>query len=72
MSSRTPYEILNVDESTSREEVVAAYHALAQLYHPDKTVNLAPEIQVLAEHRMKEINLAYRELLKSFEIETKS
>jgi curved DNA-binding protein CbpA len=33
------------------------------MYHPDKVAGLAPEFQVLAEKRMKEINAAY-ELLK--------
>ena len=35
---------------------------MAQLYHPDKVANLAPEFRDLAEQRMKEINAAYREL----------
>jgi DnaJ-domain-containing protein 1 len=33
------------------------------MYHPDKMAGLAPEFQVIAESRMKELNAAY-ELLK--------
>lgn len=40
-------------------EISAAYRHLAQMYRPDKVVGLAPEFQVLADTRMKEINAAY-------------
>jgi DnaJ-class molecular chaperone len=46
------------------EEISASYHHLAQMYHPDKVAALAPEFQVLANQKMKEINWAYS-LLKT-------
>ena len=60
---KSPYEILNVPDSASREEIVFAYKQMAKLYHPDKVASLAPEFRELAEKRMKEINLAYEVLL---------
>jgi DnaJ-class molecular chaperone len=55
--------VLGVDERASSDEITAAYRRLAQLYHPDKVAGLAPEFQIIAETRMKELNAAY-ELLK--------
>jgi hypothetical protein len=57
-------KILGVAEDASEAEISAAYRRLAQMYHPDKVVGLAPEFQALADKRMKEINAAY-EVLKS-------
>ena len=59
---KSPFEILGVTVGSSNEEIKAAYHRVAQQYHPDKVANLAPEFQELAERRMKEINAAYHEL----------
>jgi hypothetical protein len=52
-------KVLGLTESPSPEVLSAAYHRLAQMYHPDKVAGLAPEFQVLADQRMKEINAAY-------------
>jgi hypothetical protein len=54
---------LGLSANPSPAEISAAYRHLAQLYHPDKVAGLAPEFQMLADKRMKEINAAY-ELLK--------
>ena len=51
--------VLGVSEHATPEEVSLAYHRLARLYHPDRVAGLAPELQALAEKRMKEINAAY-------------
>jgi DnaJ-class molecular chaperone len=48
----------------SVEEIVAAYHQMARMYHPDRLAHLAPEFVALAEERMKEINAAYEQLKK--------
>ena len=50
---------LGLSASPSADEVSAAYHRMAQMYHPDKVASLAPEFQALAEQRMREINAAY-------------
>jgi hypothetical protein len=57
------FKMLGLNANASAAEISAAYRHLAQMYHPDKVVGLAPEFQVLADKRMKEINAAY-ELLK--------
>lgn len=62
---RSPFLVLGLDEGASPEEAAAAYHRLAQMYHPDKVANLAPEFQEIAESRMKEINAAYREIARA-------
>lgn len=60
---KSPYEVLNVLEGATREEISIAYKQMAKLYHPDKVDHLAPEFKALAEIRMKEINLAYQALM---------
>ena len=61
---RLAHEVLGVASTATREQVTAAYHELAQMYHPDKMASLAPEFQEVAERRMKEINAAYRAMIK--------
>jgi DnaJ-like protein len=56
--------MLGLGGSASPDEISAAYRRLAQMYHPDKVAGLAPEFQVLADKRMKEINAAYEALKK--------
>ena len=59
---RSPYEVLEVRPGASQEEIATAFRKLVQQYHPDKVVNLGPELRELAEQRMKEINGAYEQL----------
>jgi hypothetical protein len=58
----SPYEVLDVDSEASPAQIRAAYQRLVQQYHPDRTAQLAPELQQLAEQRTKEINAAYQTL----------
>jgi DnaJ like chaperone protein len=60
--SSTARKILGVSENASETEISAAYHRLAQMYHPDKVTGLGPEFQTLADKRMREINAAYEAL----------
>jgi len=62
--AKSPYEVLGISPGASAEEITAAYRKLAQMYHPDKVANLAPEYKEIAERRMKEINEAYERLRK--------
>ena len=55
------YEILNVAPSASREEIRAAYRALARRWHPDRFM-AGPE-RDWANDRMAHINAAYRACL---------
>lgn len=58
------YAILNVKPSDDVETIKKAYRELATKYHPDKVVNLGPEIQQLAEEKFKAINEAYQTIRK--------
>ena len=49
-----PYEILNVSENSSDEEIKKAYRSLAKKYHPDMNSD-----DPSAEEKFKEINEAY-------------
>ena len=55
-------KLLGVHETASLTDISAAYHCLAQMYHPDKVAGLAKEFQELAGKRMREINEAYTAL----------
>jgi len=55
-------ELLGVEPHHSPEELKAAYHRAAALWHPDKLAHLAPELRSHAEVQMKAINEAYESL----------
>jgi curved DNA-binding protein CbpA len=57
--------VLGVQESATPEQIKRAYQRLVLQYHPDKVVDLAPELQALAEQRTKEINAAYTALKRN-------
>jgi uncharacterized membrane protein YkvA (DUF1232 family) len=61
-SSRTPYEVLGLNQDATAEEVKRAYRNLAGQYHPDKVSHLGEEFRALAERKFKEIQRAYDEL----------
>lgn len=54
----THYEILNLHETASAQEITKAYRGLARKYHPDKNLN-----DPTAPRRFKNIGTAY-EILK--------
>lgn len=51
------YEILNVSQNASQEEIKQSYRKLVKEYHPDKYAN--NPLAHLAEAKLKEINEAY-------------
>lgn len=59
---RDPYEILGLSRDASPAEIKKRYRELMTQYHPDKAAQTTPEIQKLAEERVKEINWAYERL----------
>lgn len=61
-AQKSPSEILHVSANATLDEINSAYRKMAQMYHPDKVASLGPELQALAEQRMKEINWAYAQL----------
>lgn len=59
---KNPYEVLGISPSATNEEVRDAYRKLAKKYHPDN-YSESP-LSDMAEEKMKEINLAYDEILR--------
>lgn len=58
------FRILEVSESASPEQVVAAYKHKISQYHPDKVAQMGAEIRELAEAKSKQINAAYNYAIK--------
>ncbi len=61
---QTPYEVLGVKQNANKKEIQKAYKELVKLYHPDLVNHLGPELQELANKKMKAIQNAYEELIK--------
>lgn len=59
-----PYKVLGLTSLASREEVVAAYRALAQRYHPDRHTDSSESVRREADQRMRELNQAFVTLKK--------
>jgi DnaJ-domain-containing protein 1 len=58
------FEVLEVPESATSEEITAAYKKKISENHPDKVAQMGEEIRALAELRSKQINAAYDYALK--------
>lgn len=56
------YKVLGLDTECSQDQAAIKFRELARAYHPDLVAHMATEFRVLAETRMKEINVAYSEL----------
>ena len=60
---KNPYEVLEITEGSSQEEIKAAYKKLVKKYHPDQYAN--NPLSDLAQEKIKEINEAYDTLTKN-------
>lgn len=60
---RNPYEVLEIKEGASEEEIKQAYRKLARKYHPDQYGD--NPLKELAEDKMRELNEAYEHLTKN-------
>ena len=54
------WQVLEISEQSTADDVKAAYYAKVKQFHPDTVMGLAKEFQELAERKTKEINEAYR------------
>ncbi len=61
-STALDYEILQIAETASDEEVKRAYRRMAMKYHPDKVAGLGEEAQRKATEKFREVNEAYERI----------
>lgn len=64
-AGKASYEILEISEDVSDQEVKKAYRRMANKYHPDKVSNLGAEHKQAAEERFIEVQKAYEVIKKS-------
>jgi len=60
--------LFGLDGEPSWSEVKKAYTKTVQLYHPDKVAGMGPELQDVAEAKMKALNAAYSLLQRHYGI----
>jgi len=58
---KNPYEVLQIREGATVEEIKIAYKKLVKKYHPDQYIN--NPLSDLAEEKLKEVNEAYDNIL---------
>jgi DnaJ like chaperone protein len=58
------FEVLELDESATADEIRAAYRRLIVEYHPDKVASLGKDLRELAGRKSAEITAAYQEGLQ--------
>jgi len=56
------YKILEIDTSSSNEEVKKAYRRMAMKYHPDKVSHLGDDIRKSADDKFAMVNEAYEKI----------
>lgn len=60
--------LFGLDGEPAWSEVKKAYTKTVQLYHPDKVAGMGPELQDVAEAKMKTLNAAYSLLQRHYGI----
>jgi hypothetical protein len=65
MPIRDAYRTLELSYGASKEEVRQGYKDLVRVWHPDRFAQ-DPRLRKKAEEKLKEINVAYGELMASF------
>ena len=62
MNARTCFDILRISRDASLDDAKESYKRLVKLWHPDQYGNF-PEKQRIAEEKLKELNVAYRDVV---------
>jgi hypothetical protein len=62
MIAMTCFDILHIPPNASLDEAKESYKRLVKLWHPDQYGNF-PEKQMIAQEKLKEINVAYRDIV---------
>jgi DnaJ like chaperone protein len=58
------YKILEIDPTSSNDEVKKAYRRVAMKYHPDKVSHLGDDIRKSADEKFTRVNEAYEKIKK--------
>jgi DnaJ like chaperone protein len=58
------YKILEIERTSTNEEVKKAYRRMAMKYHPDKVSHLGDEFRKTADEKFKKVNDAYEKIKK--------
>jgi DnaJ like chaperone protein len=58
------YKILEIDPSSSNDELKKAYRRMAMKYHPDKVSHLGDDFRKTADEKFKKVNEAYEKIKK--------
>ncbi|MFB6316968.1 TerB family tellurite resistance protein [Saccharicrinis sp. FJH54] len=59
-----PYKVLEIERSSSNEEVKKAYRKMALKFHPDKVSHLSEEVVVQAKEKFQKVSEAYEAIKK--------
>ena len=66
MDTQRCLDILGLKAVTSPEELKQAYRDMVQIWHPDR-FNNNPRLEQIAQEKLREINIAYKQLLAYFD-----
>jgi DnaJ like chaperone protein len=58
------YKILEIEGSSSNDEVKKAYRRMAMKYHPDKVSHLGDDVRKSADEKFARVNEAYEKIKK--------
>jgi len=58
------YKILEIDPSSSNDELKKAYRRMAMKYHPDKVSHLGEDFRKTADEKFRKVNEAYEKVKK--------
>jgi len=58
------YKILEIDPSSTNDDVKKAYRRMAMKFHPDKVSHLGDDYRKSAEEKIKKVNEAYNKIKK--------